>query len=34
MKIKEIPKSLDSVMLIGLGLLWTNALLQDVVFSL
>jgi len=34
MKIKEIPKSLDIVMLNELVLLWTNALPLDIVFSM
>jgi len=34
MKIMGTPKSMDIVILIGLALLWTNALLQDIAFSL
>jgi len=34
MKIKKIHKSLDIVILIGLVLLWVDALLQDIEFSL
>jgi len=34
MKVKRIPKSLDTVMLIGQVLLWINTLLKDIVFSL
>jgi len=34
MKIKEIPKSMSIVVMIGQAPLLTNALVQDIVFSL